>query len=111
MLSSWAEQSTLTRRLSVAIIVPAGVGSGDFTIAVVGGRQLLQLAGRWPQPLVDVLAMHLRKLTDSQCSFMPYHPSVLGFEASLRELRKLSPDAMESVARTPLPFAVQSQVV
>lgn len=42
---------------------------------------------------------------------MPYHPSVLWFEASLSELRKGSSEAVESVARISLPFALQSQVV
>ena len=42
---------------------------------------------------------------------MPYHPSVLGFEASLSELTKRSSYAVESVARILLPFAVQLQVV
>ena len=111
MISRWAEQFTLTKRLCVAIILPSGVGSGNFTITVVDGGQFLQLAVRWPQALVDVLVMHRWKLADSQSGFMLYHPSVLGFEASLSELRKRSSDAVESVARIPLPFAVQSQVV
>ena len=42
---------------------------------------------------------------------MSYHPSVLGFEATLSELRKRSSDAVESIARIPLPFAVMTQIV
>lgn len=42
---------------------------------------------------------------------MSYHPSVLGFEATLSELRSRSTDSVESVARIPLPFAVQTQIV
>lgn len=111
MISSWTERSTLAKRLCVAIILPSGVGSGDFTINVVDCGQYLQLSVVWPQPLMDVLVMHRWKLADPSSGFMPYHPSVLGFEAALRELRRRSSDAVESVARIPLPIAVQTQVV
>lgn len=111
MISNWTERSTLAKRLSVAIILPSGIGTGDFSINVVDGGQYLQLAVRWPQPLLDVLVMHRWKLTDSDSTFMPYHPSVLGFEATLSELRSRNSDVVESVARIPLPFAVQTQIV
>ena len=42
---------------------------------------------------------------------MFYHPSVLRFEAGLRRLRQRGSDAVESIARIPLPFAVQTQLV
>ena len=85
MISSWDERSTLTKRLCVAIILPSGVGSGDFTITVVDGAHFLQLAVRWPKPLVDVSIMHLWKLSNPSSGFMPYHPSVIGFESALSE--------------------------
>ena len=95
----------------MAIILPSGVGSGDYIIAVVDGGHCLQLAVRLPKPLVDVLIMHCRKLSNPSSGFMPYHPSVIGFESDLSELRRRSSDAVESIVKISLPFEVITQVV
>ena len=42
----------------MAIILPSGVRAGSCTISVIDGGDFLQLAVRWPTPLLDVLAMH-----------------------------------------------------
>lgn len=63
------------------------------------------------RPLVGFLAMQSWNLRDTRSEFMPYPPSILGFEASLRELRKWSSDTVKSTARISLPFEVQAQVV
>ena len=111
MISSWKERRTMNTRLCVAIILPYRVGASNFTISVVGGGGFLQLRARWPTPLLDVLVLHRWKLSDADRGFMPYHHSVLGFEATLSELRKRSSDVVESIASIPLPFAVVTQVV
>lgn len=111
IISKWVERTTLVKRLTVAVILPSGIGSGDFTISVVDGGQYLRLAVLWPKPLLDVTVMHRWKLGDPNNGFMCYHPSVLGFESALRELRKRSSDAVESIARIPLPFVVQTELV
>ena len=95
----------------VAIILPSGVGSGDFTITVVDGGHFLELAVRLPRPQVDVLVMHRWKLSNPESGFMSYHPSVLGFESALIELRKRSSDAVESIARIARPFELITQIV
>ena len=95
----------------MAIILPPGVREGSFIISVVDGGEFLQLAVRWSTPLLDVLVMHRWMISDADCGFMSYHPSVLGFEATRSELRKRSSDAVESISRIPLPFAVMTQVV
>ena len=94
----------------MAIILPSGVGSGDFTITVVGEEYLLQLAVRWPTPLVDVLVMYCWKLSNLNSGFMPYHFSFIEFDSDLSELQKRSSDVVESIARISLPFEVITQV-
>ncbi len=37
LLSSWKELVTMTRRVSAAILLPSGVGPGDFSIRVGDG--------------------------------------------------------------------------
>lgn len=61
--------------------------------------------------MLDVLLMHRWKLSDAYRGFMSYNPSVLGFEATMSKLRKTSSHVVESIARTPFPFAVMTQVV
>lgn len=39
-----------------------------------------------------------------------YHPKFIGFETALKALRKKSSDSVQSTARIPLPFAVQTHI-
>ena len=55
--------------------------------------------------------MHRWKLSNPSSGFVPYHPSLIGFESALSELRKRSSDAVESIARISLPSEVITQVV
>lgn len=43
LISNCVENSTLNKRLSVVLILPSGVGSGNFNISVLAGGGLLQL--------------------------------------------------------------------
>ena len=111
MISSWKKRSTTNKRLCMEIILPLGVGATNFTISVVDGGAFLRLAVRWPTPMLNVLVMYKWKLSDADRRFLSYHPSVLGFEATLSEICNRRSDAVESIARMPLPFAVITQVV
>ena len=63
--------------------------AGNFTITDVDGVGFGQSVRRLT-PLLDFLVMHRWMLSDADGVFMYYHPSVLGFEATLSELRKRS---------------------
>jgi len=109
LLSRWVEPGTTTKMVSVAIVLPSGVGAGDFSVRVVDSGQFLELTVQWPAALVDIEVMHrkwLRMIGNG--GFQKYHPKYLGFEAALKKLRERNSDKVESSARIPLPFPVLS---
>lgn len=58
MISHWQEPGTTIPRLTVAIVLPSGVGAGDFKYRVVEEGNVLELTVDWPKPLVDITCMH-----------------------------------------------------
>ena len=93
-ISNWTERTTLPKRLSVAIILPADISSEDFIIIVVDCGSLLQLSVRCPMLMLGILVLHRWKLGVKDSGFMSYQASVLCSEAALRNLRQRSLDAL-----------------
>lgn len=109
--SVWNEPGTTTRMITVAIILPSGIGPGDFSLRVVEGGRELELTVQWPNPLTDLDTMHKKWLLSNGLDHMErYHPKYLGFEAALKHFREHSTDKIESFALFPLPFAVQTHI-
>lgn len=98
----------------MAIVLPSGVGSGDFAIAVEDGGHFLLLSVNWPGPLINMSLMHRRWLTGPGASMETYHTKSMGFEAALRQFREVPvqrySDPIASIARISLPFAVQMHI-
>lgn len=111
LLSRWVEPGTMTNRVTAAILLPSGVGSEDFFVRVVDGGEYLELTVVWPPALIDLTVMNKKWLIPNAAGgFQLYHPKMIGFEMALKELRSRSSDLVESVARIPLPFPVQSHI-
>lgn len=111
LLSQWVEPGTMTKRLSVAIVLPSDIGQGHFSVRVVDGGEYLELTVIWPTSLIDISVMHRKWLAPGASGgFAVYHPKFLGFEVAPKELRERSSDSIEPVARVPLPFLVQSHI-
>lgn len=111
LISEWNEPATMTRRISVAILLPSGVGSGDFTLRVVDGGEFLELTVCWPPTLIDLEIMHKKWLRpDAPGGFQTYHPKLIGFESALKAMRSHSSEIIESTARIRLPFPVQTHI-
>lgn len=111
VLSVWTEPRTTTKCITLAIVLPSGVGSGKFSCRVVDGGEYVELTVMWPNPLIDIETMHRKWIqADSQTDFKLYHPKVIGFQNALKQLRIRSSDIIESTARIPLPFVVQTHI-
>lgn len=112
LTSYWVEPGTTNRMVSVAIVLPSGVGPEDFSVRVVEGGRELELKVEWPVPLVNLEMLH-KKWTDSNKPdrMEKYHPKFLGFEACLKKFRQHSRHIVESIARFALPFPVQTHIV
>lgn len=48
---------------------------------------------------------------DGEGHLEPYHPKILGFEASLKELRSRTSETVKSTARIPFPLMMQTTEV
>ncbi|PXF42241.1 hypothetical protein BWQ96_08037 [Gracilariopsis chorda] len=111
MLSVWTEPETTLKRVTAAVVLPSGVGRGEFLIQIIDGGECLELSVTWPQPLVDVELMHRRWLQSVHADRMQsYHPKIIGFQNSLRNLKGKVTEDVKSVARILFPFPVQSHI-
>lgn len=111
LISVWNEPTTTTNCVTLAIVLPSGTGCGNFSCRVVDGGEYVELTVGWPSPLINIETMHRKWLqVDSQDDFKLYHPKVIGFQNALKTMRMRSSDKIESTARIPLPFAVQTHI-
>lgn len=86
--SQWVEPGTKTRCLSLAIFLPCGVGSGDFSVHVVDGGLEIELCVTWPRGLRDLKSMHkkwLNGLGPTRLEF--YLPKFIELETVLKSYR------------------------
>lgn len=119
LMSTWTEPGTTTKRITVAIVLPSGVGKGDFSVRATEDGKWVELTVVWPNPLIDLDTLHRKWLWQSSGlsqavrageRFERYHSKCVGFEASLKELQDRVSETIESVARISLPFPVQTRI-
>lgn len=112
LMSEWQEPRTMTKCLSIAIVLPSGVEAGGFCARVVESGEFVELVVRWPAPLVDPELLHRKWIASNQGGdhIEAYHPKIVGFQNALKSLRKQASDNVESTVRIPLPFAVQTHI-
>lgn len=65
ILTTWKEPGTLTRRISVTLILSSGFEKGGFCSQVPLDGMASELIVKWPTPLVDLGVMHKKWLTNS----------------------------------------------
>lgn len=104
----WQEPRTTRDCISVAIILPSGVGPGNFKVQVAEAGDCIDLTVTWPDVLTDARLLHKKWLVTDEISDV--HPKILGFEASLKRMRKSCDDNVFSKARIGLPITVESHI-
>lgn len=103
LILEWQEPHTTVDWLTIAIVLPSGIGSGDFKVRIVEDGDVVELTFKWPPPVTDVQFLHKKWLeltnaskdttveasaaTISANDFSSHHPKILGFEKALRDLR------------------------
>ena len=99
------------KRISVAILMCTGTEKrGDFTINVVDGGEFLEYSVFWPRAMTDTTALHKMWLVGKGVQqIKSYHPMVRAFLPFLERNRRKHDGRVESKARIPLPFAVESR--
>lgn len=111
MISEWIEPGTTTKRLTVAILLPSGVLSGQFAVRVADDGCALEISITWPNPMVELKMLHRKWLqADGSDRIEVYHPKLIGFERFLKSYRTRSTDKIESTARINLPYQVQTHI-
>ena len=108
--SCWVERETTKKRITVAIVLPSGVGTGNFSLRILENGMSIELKVVWPNPLANLNIMYRKWPSDPTDPIKKYHPKMIEFESSLNELRDRSSEFIESYARIPLPFCVQTHI-
>lgn len=110
--SQWVEPGSTTRMVTVAMVLPTGVGKGQFDVKVLDGGREVELKVMLPEPLSNLRMLHRKWVETAKdgSKMQMYHPKVLGFEASLKQFRKHSNEKIEATARIALPFPVQNHI-
>ncbi len=52
----------MTKRITVAALLPSGVVPGDFSLAGGEGGEFLKLTVTWPNTVVDLVLLHRKWL-------------------------------------------------
>ena len=73
LMSEWQEPRTTLQRLSVAIILPSGIGPGQFKLKIVDEGDCLELTVDWQTPLIDISIMHKKGLATGLSDVHPKH--------------------------------------
>lgn len=96
----------------MALVLPTGVGKGQFDVKILDGGQELELKLQLPQPLSDRPMLHQQSVESKSDEYrmQMYHPKILRFEAYRKQFRHTSEDKIESKARISLPFLVQHRI-
>lgn len=105
------EPGTTTKRISVAIVLPSAVGAGDFRIRIIEDGDVLKLSVDLPKILMDISFLDKKWLLRQENTFNSFYTKVLGFEATLRNLRENENQKVVHAASIGLPFSVQSHIV
>lgn len=100
-----------TKMVSIAILLPSGVGQGKWQVSVGNGGTILELTVNWLFVLLNMDALHTKRLcSSSKSNFSRHHPQFPAFENALRGLRERVSDTIESTARFSLPFPVETHI-
>lgn len=107
----WTELGTTTKCVTVVILLLSGEGSGRFSVRVIDGGSKLQLLIHRLK-LVQDLDMLNRKVLVAEVAgrTQKYHVKCLGFDTAFNWFRDRPSNAIESIAHTLLPFAVQTHI-
>lgn len=112
LTSVWAKPGATARRASLAVLLPSGVGAGDFTVRVVDDGEFAEFTALWPAALMTLEVLHKKWLGKRGGEgFEEHHTKRVGLENALNKLRSWSSHAVEPAARIPLPFPVQTHIV
>lgn len=95
----------MTERLSVAVLVPSRVLSGQFKVRVLEYGMESLITVTWSKPLSNLKFLHTKWLTSNGFDYIEsYHPKLAGFEYFLKACRLQFNDSLGSVARISIPF-------
>jgi len=96
----WVHEEKKWKMLSVIVLLPSGVRSGDFALHLAEDGSFLQVSIMWPEPMIDAEVLLKKKLDEGQ--IVKYHPRILGFTESLRWYRQHKEDPVKSSAKISL---------
>ena len=102
----------MTKRMSMAIVLPSGIDTGHFSIRVIEDGLHVELTVQWPDVLLDMQLLHRKWLQSKNRidAIEPYHPKIVGFGSFLKNLRHAHMEKVESTVRIRLPFRVQTHI-
>lgn len=108
----WTKPGTTTCRITIAIVLPTGIGPGNFSTKILEGERILELNVKWPQCLTNLDMLHRNWLCSSGPDHIEkYHPKYLSFGCALKTFREYESDDIQSKVSFSLPFPVEIHIV
>lgn len=111
--SVWTDPDTTLECPTVPILLPSGVRPSDVdSLRVLEGGPELEIMILWPEPFYDATKMHKKWIYETpkpgtMDSFRKSQFKRLGFQLSLKSLKKFADDNIKSVGRIALSMPVQ----
>ena len=65
LITCWMEPKTTTRRVTVVVLLPTGIGSGDFSVRITEDGKCLEVCVVWPDSLINIETLHRKWLTST----------------------------------------------
>lgn len=110
IMSLWEEHGSTTPRISVAIWLPSGISTKDYSFNVSPCGTVLEVHVTWPQVFTDTLLLHKYWLNRQEADggIRPYHPKIHGFEKHLKTFRAKKTNAVIATGYIDLPHKVET---
>ena len=88
LVSIWRERESTTERLSVAIVLPSGVGPREFSLRTTDCEEYIELTVSWPGALGGPSVMDRRWMnSNDDDKMLEDHSKLGGFVKALKSLR------------------------
>lgn len=94
----------LNMRVSVAILLPNGVGRACFSLYGFWNGIALEFVVSWLDPPLDFQLIHTKWLKSPDIRYEEYHPECVGFSEFLQEFRSRTCDWIKFKAEIIWPF-------
>lgn len=109
LMSQWIEQTTTTKHVNVAVLLPSGSDRINFKVSILPHGRLLELSINLPKPLPDMDLLHRRFFSHPEIYKIDEVASVISrFEKALKTRREHKDSNIVNTTQIFLPFKLST---